>query len=599
MRQPTTIIMGCLALAVSGGCNGRIDGSADDPAGPSGEPKPSVPARPGDRAPAGAANTPGAASPSMPLGKPVAGPPPPPGKCSIGPSPLRRLTSAEYSNTVRDLFGLSTGQARQLDVGRSLLADARIDGFSNNAASQHVTLPHLQQYLSTADALADEATRDLAKLVGCDPVSKGEAACAADFIKRFGKRAYRRPLTPVEESILSKVFDAGRAGVDFKSGITALVQAILLAPQFLYRPEILPAEMRSDRAVPLAGWEVATRLSYLFWGTMPDAELFAAAEAGKLQTKTELRAQAERLLASPRAVPAIAKFHEQWLDLDGMPGIEKDPKVFPLFTASVAARLTEETSQFVSHVFWQGGGKLTELLQAPYTFRNESLAKYYSDPGYVKNTAADAGTIAKVDTDPVIRAGLLTQGGFVAMLSKTDNTGAVERGKFLRERFLCGVIPPPPPGTNQVLPELPPPYTTRQRLANTEQNAACSVCHKLMNPLGLALENYDAAGRWRATENGLPIDTASQLTQTDVDGPFTGAAGLSAKLIASGQAQACVVKSWFQYGHGRSETDVDACTLGELKTSFATAGLSARELLVSLTQSDAFTYRTVAEGATP
>jgi hypothetical protein len=524
----------------------------------------------------------------------MATPPPPPGTCSVGPTPLRRLTREEYNSTVRDLLGLPMA-----DVGRQLIADPSVDGFGNNAAAQQVTLPHLQQLVSVADALADEAARDLPKLVGCDVVTRGEATCATDFIRRFGKRAYRRPLHAQEEAILKGVFDVARSGGDWKAGITATVQAVLLAPQFLYRLEVAPGIMRPDRALPLSQHEIAARLSYLFLGSMPDAELVAAADAGRLGSKAEVRAQAERLLASPRAKLTVARFHADWLDLGGFAGVEKDPNLFPAFSASVAGAMAQETTQFLENVFWQDGS-WPALLQAPLSFRNERLAKYYGEPGYTRPVGDDGSKLIRVETDPKTRGGVLTQGGLMVLQSKRDDTGPVERGKFVRERLLCGVIPPPPPGTNQVLPEPPPPFTTRTKLEHTEKNAACAACHRLMNPLGLAFETYDAGGKWRAVENNLPVDTKElQLHQTDVDGPFTGVPGLVDKLLGSAQAQTCMVKTWFRFAHGRTESDVDACTFADLRARFAGAKLSLRELLLALTQTDQFFHRTVAEGAVP
>jgi hypothetical protein len=503
---------------------------------------------------------------------------------------MRRLTVREYGNTVRDLLGVAP------DVARTLVQDSPTDGFDNNVAGQLVALSNVQQQLAVAETIAAQAAADLAKLVACDVSARGEAACAREFIARMGKRAYRRPPTADETAILTAVYESVRRAGDFRAAIARTLQAMLSAPQFLYRLELTEGTPRADRSVRLSGFEIATRLSYLLWSSMPDAELFAAAEANRLQAPADVLAQARRMLADPRARSAVAGFHEQWLGFDEIATVEKDPARYPRFTASARRMLHEEVGRFVDHVFWQEGGRLGALLGATYSFRSETLAGYYADPGYVKATVADPNEFRRVELDPAVRRGILSQGGFIAAISASEATSPIHRGKIVFERFLCGVVPPPLPDAADQVQEVKGPATARQRLAYLTSTPACAPCHRLMNPIGLALENYDGIGRWRTRDEGLPIDPSGELLGTDVDGPLAGPGDLARRIAASGKARGCMAATWFRFTHGRSERPADACALGELERAYAASDASARELLLALVRADGFVHRALPEG---
>jgi hypothetical protein len=226
-------------------------------------------------------------------------------------------------------------------------------------------------------------------------------------------------------------------------------------------------------------------------------------------------------------------------------------------------------------------------LTAPYTFVNGPLAQYYGLPG----VSGDA--FVKVPLDGTHRAGILSQGGLLSLLGKADQTSPVHRGKFVREQLLCDDLPPPPADLMIKPPELSATLTTRQRFTQHSADIACSGCHRLMDPIGLGFESFDGAGLYRASENGQPIDDSGQVNDSDAGGPFTGVAELAAKLAGSDDVRACVAAKWFRYGYGRGETTADACTLQRLQGGFAASGGRIQDLLVALTQSDAFLYRRV------
>jgi hypothetical protein len=247
-------------------------------------------------------------------------------------------------------------------------------------------------------------------------------------------------------------------------------------------------------------------------------------------------------------------------------------------------------STFLDQVFWTDG-KLETLLSAPYSYVNKELATFYG----LTPPATDMFT--KVALDPKQRAGVLTQGAIMAGTAKANQSSPVLRGKFVREQILCQQLPPPPANLVIVAPEVKPGSTTRQRFAQHEADAACAACHKLMDGIGLGFEAYDAVGRWRTQDQGLPVDSSGTIIGTkDLNGDFNGGVELATKMSSSAEVRGCVVRQWFRYANGRSEIPNDACTLGALNDAFDAKGHDLRELLVQITLSDAFRYRTLSGG---
>lgn len=504
-----------------------------------------------------------------------------------GPSYVRRLTRLEYSNTVRDLLGDTSG------VASGFPAEEKRLGFDNNATALSVSPVLAEQYLLAAEAVASAAiAASWSKIVPCDPAAAaGPVACAQQLIAAFGKAAYRRPLDADDTDALMAVFTAG-AATDFKTGVRLVVETVLQSPRFLYRVEFGAAPLGSETVVKLDDWEMASRLSYLLWHSMPDDQLFAAAAAGQLTAREDIAAQVQRMLQDPRAHAVVADFNLQWLRLGEIGSAEKDPAVFPRFTPAIARLMQEETQRFLDDLIWNGDGAgagddLAAMFGAPYTFVNGALATYYGIPA-VKGT-----DFVKVPVDGQHRGGLLSQGGLLSLLGKADQTSPVHRGKFVREQLLCTDLPPPPADLMIKPPELSATLTTRERFTQHSADKACSGCHRLMDPIGLGFESFDGAGLYRDTENGQAVDDSGEVTSSDIPGPFHGVLELEAKLAASDQVRACVATKWFRYGYGRGETDADACSLGAVRARFAAGGYKVRDLLAALTETDAFLYRQV------
>jgi hypothetical protein len=367
----------------------------------------------------------------------------------------------------------------------------------------------------------------------------------------------------------------------------AVLRTVLQAPQFLYRVELgLPVADRPQQ-LKLNHYEVATRLSYLIWGSMPDEASFAAAAAGKLGTREEVLVEAKRLLADPKARELVSRFHDLSFKTGGIMSLSRDAATFPSWASGTGRLLAEETRRFLDHVTFDGSGSLSEILSAPYTFLNRELAAFYGIAGTFDET------FVRVELDPGRASGFMTQAGPLALLSSGTLTNPVRRGAFIRGDLLCDSPPPPPPSLMVVPPKPLPGQTTRESFAEHSSDPACAGCHALLDPLGFAFEGFDAAGLPRATEAGKPVDTTGELTGTDVDGPFQGAPELLGRLSSSQKLGSCYVKHWYEFGYGRGITAEDECTIATLTQQFSAAGLRVQDLLLALTQIDSFSYKAV------
>ncbi len=500
------------------------------------------------------------------------------GDAAPGASPLRRLTAWEYDNTILDLLGDDSHPSANFpQEGGS--------GFDNNADVATMSQLTAQRYMFAAEEVSARAVEDLTGLMACDPTT--DEGCVAQWVEDFGAKAWRRPLDADELAAMTGLFDQARAdGEDVPMAVSLVLQAFLQSPYFLYRVELgVPGEQGTG-AVRLTGHEMATRLSYMLWGTMPDDALFAAAEAGELSTPEQVEEQARRMLDDAKARRIVAHFHEQWLGTIKLASPDKDETVFPEWSEEIAATQALETLAFVDHVFFEGEGTLEELLTAPYTFVDDSLAEFYGIP-------APTGTgLQRVEAPAGMElSGILSQGGVMSVYAHADHNDPIKRGLFVREHLLCQLPPPPPPGIS--VPEIDDSATVREQFEQHRENPACRACHELFDPIGFGFENYDAVGRWRTEDNGFPVDASGELLQADIEGEFVGAGELGQMLTQSDQVGECVARHWFRFSYGRTESaELDACTMDTLTTRFEESGHDLRELMVNLTQTDAFLYRT-------
>ena len=557
----------------------------------------------GDAPPGDAAPAPVTTPPNVPSAPATAASLPPPPQAQDhcdpldlaprdpGPALIRRLTRTEYNNTVRDLLGDASAPAD------AFLPDEEFMGFRNQASSLQVSALHVEQYMQASEALAATAVARLGTLLPCDPDEAGEAACLRTFIESFGLRAWRRPLEAAEVDRLASLYDAAATMEPprFERAFQLIVQALLQSPNFLFRIEVgepyvtqaVGAPAREDATrLKLTDYEVASRLSYLIWQSMPDGALLSAAEQGRLGTREEVAAQARRMMDDPRARPALIDFFNQWLRVDEVLGIERDPQWYPDFDPAVRPLLAEETHAFVEDLLWGSDRDLKALFAADHTWLNESLARVYGVEG------VEGEAFRRVAVNPSQRAGVLTQGAIMAVTAKPNMTSPVFRGAYVRERVLCTPLPPPPPNLPIVPPDPDPNSSTRQKFEQHSADPACAGCHSLIDPVGFGFENFDAVGRWRTEENGHPVDSSGALSATlDADGPFDGAAALSRQLAESEQVQRCVVTQAFRFAHGRSEVPEDLCGIDSLYAAYERGGRDFLSFIEHLTTSDAFRFR--------
>ncbi|MBL9100032.1 MAG: DUF1592 domain-containing protein [Myxococcales bacterium] len=528
--------------------------------------------------------------------------PPPLGPCEQahpGDQVVRRLSNSEFNATIQDLFGAGVVHS----PAALLPYEGDGNGFTNDTALLTVSWQHVQQYLATSEAIAADVIAALPALLPCaatagvDPIA--DRACAGGFIDGHGPRAYRRPLVAGERDALLLAYDdAIAAGEGFSGGVARVITQALQSPAFLYRVE-LGAGPFDDVADRLTPHETAARLSYLLWGSMPDDELFAAAAADALATPDEIAAQAERMLGDPRARRRVRQLHREWLRLGAVVDVQRDAAVFPGFDA-LKWMLVAQAERFAeSIVFDDPDGDVRALLTSAKTLLNADLAPLYGvDPAAAGLSPEDGDPATDefeaVDLDPTQRAGILTHAAILGALAKPTAPAPVLRGKYVLEHLLCFMPPPPPPDVVMQPPDGALGNTTRERWAalTEAEGSQCAACHAIINGPGHAFGHYSAVGQWMPDEGGFPIDPAAGFVGLPIAGEFADAVDMMDQLAASPAVRACVLDHWFRFAYGRRpQGDQDACTIDELDARFTASDGDLRDLLIAMTQTDAFRRR--------
>jgi hypothetical protein len=320
---------------------------------------------------------------------------------------------------------------------------------------------------------------------------------------------------------------------------------------------------------------------------MPDDELLGLAASGELTAPEAIHSQALRMLEDPRAHDTVRDFHSQWLGLSRFDEIVRQADGSTLAGDAFNASWQNSLEEFVQYAFWEGGGDVSALLSSPTVFVDSALNEFYGFGAQV----ADGEMVTVEDPN---RAGLLTQPALMALLAHSNQSAPVQRGLFVREQVLCHELPPPPPDVDTTPPDPSPNATTRERFREHSANERCATCHKLLEGIGFALENFDQLGRFRTEENGIPVDASGNLvgtTDVNIEGTFNGALELSERLATSPQVENCLATQWFRYGMGRAEDKTDTCSLDQVKAAFSASGGDFKALLVALTATDVFRYR--------
>jgi hypothetical protein len=424
-------------------------------------------------------------------------------------------------------------------------------------------------------ALTDPKTR--LERVGCDAL---EMPCRERFLRSFMRRAFRRPINNEELNRYLTVSETARiALLDPWRGLAVAVAGVLQSPNFLYRIAVTDSNDRLAHSLDLA-----TRLSFFLWNTIPDEQLLAIAEKGELVDPAIFSREVERLIASPRFRKGGLHFFSDWLGLVQIPNLRKDRDDFPGFTESLASAMRTEVEMRIGHQLFDTNGDYRDIFIGKETFVNAELAAHYGLP---PTGAAPEVFVPAVWPAFEPRSGWLGHAGILSLRSAGGGTSPTLRGRYIVSELLCRTIPPPPDATDTVF-QLPPPgvqWSARQRLAEHAKNPACRSCHINMDPMGFALQNFDAVGAYRSTEDGLPIDPSGQLD----DVPFADAAQLGQVLRDHPEVPGCLVRQLFRYVAGRHELESEETLLAGLERRFAMQGYHIPALFQDLAKNPWFT----------
>lgn len=511
------------------------------------------------------------------------------GQADVGTKAIHRLSNLEYDNTVRDLLGTQAAPS----VG--FQPDVEALGFHNVAEALDMNPRSVKDYYDAAINLTDELATDparLASVVTCQPAAAGDPACANQIIATFGLRAFRRPLEAWETTHYAAVYQTGLTnGLDHAGAIGHVVRTMLTAPQFLYRMEF-DADPLSATMRPLNGYEVASRLSYMMWSSMPDQTLFDLAGNGQLLQLETLQAQVDRMLQDPKSATLVTNFTWQWFGATRLANHEVNTTQYPVWDETLRASMQNELAQFFSE-FVQGGRPFPEILTADVNYVDAKLAEVYGMP------APAAGTTERVEFTTDERKGILGLAGFLTHTSRHNRTAPTIRAAWVLNSLMCMDLAPPDNLVITPLPEVDPNTTSVRELIEAHRNnPACSVCHDIVDPVGLGMEQYDGIGRFRPQyENGDPIDTAGTLPGGVT---FTGYADMIDKLAAqtTGADPAnptlktvdCAARKTFMYSMGRS-VGVSTAYLDQMVANWKGQPLTLNNLFKQLVVNDVFRFR--------
>jgi len=501
-----------------------------------------------------------------------------------GPRMIRRLSHIEYNHSIVDLLGLSGDLAA---LGLNFAPDNVINGYTNNSDALLVSGLLADQYREVGETLAAAIVGNLGAYLSCDAENQGEPECAGQLVTELGSRAFRRPITATEHARYMALYTEIANEDGYLEGVHWTVSAMLQSPNFLYRTELGVHE--GEGIYNLTPHEVASELSYLIVGTMPDATLLAAAGDGSLLEPDELKQQAERLLNLAESRRTLDRFAEEWLGLTQLLHVTRDADLFPELTPAIRASMLGETHRLVADVF-NTGGSLGDLLTADFTFATDGLQTYYGLPGGGENP--DPAGYKRVTLGGDTYGGLLTQGSVMTTHALPTSSSPIHRGKMVRARLLCQELPPPPPSLDTSPPPVDPSLSTRERYAMHSSEPACAGCHERIDPIGFGFEHFDAVGRWRVMDGEHVVDASGEVKQTqETDGPYDGAIEMAALLGGSAEVQRCYAEQWAEFSLGVSERDGLECIEEDLQEALVSADGRLDSLVHALVESPHFVIR--------
>jgi hypothetical protein len=499
-----------------------------------------------------------------------------------GYTPIHRLNDAEYNNSVHDALGVTTAPA-DWSAGQGELY-----GFDNIAELLGMDSKAFASFFAAAGKLADEVMSTPALHAAYITCNAADPACLPTTIQTVGLKLFRRPLSADEVTTYAKVYAfATSVGETPDNALKHVLRSLLSSAEFLYRIELepTPGSLTPHKLTP---YELSSRLSYFLWSSVPDSTLLSAASSGKLLDDAELGAQTDRLLQDPKGERFVTNFAGQWLGIRELGSHAVSADVFPSWTPAVSAAESEEAYRYFNE-FARGTQPWSSFLKADFNFVNPTLASLYG----MASPPTDAMTLVQVKDDH--RYGFLGLGAFLTLSSYNHRTAPTLRARWILDQLMCS--PPAPPPGNLMIPPLDGDSGTaeaaaqniRQRLEAHRKNALCAACHATFDAIGLALENFDAIGQYRATyPNGAAIDASGKID----DGPmFVGLDGLTDQLTADPRLSSCVAEKMFIYSLGRGVEETDKPYLNQVTTSWLAGNPVLPALIKGLVLADTFRSR--------
>jgi len=486
-------------------------------------------------------------------------------------SPMRRITREEFANAVEDLFGPAARVTADV-----LPPDEVSGGYANNAVIRLQAID-LDKFQGMARQVAEKVKANLSTVLPCGKDLEG---CVLKYWQDLSRKALSRPLMDEERDSFMAMYRQKAAATNHEEGVRLLVETLMQYPAFLYRP-IVGEKTSQQGVLRLTPSELAARLSFFLWSSVPDKELLDAAEAGELSGIAGVTKQTHRMMDSEKFSRTLRSFALQWFAVDENTPI-RNAEEFPDFNQETWNSLRGGMGKFFAQVVLDGGD-LAQVLTAPYTFADKRSAK-------VLGLDVQSEDLVRVDTKGNERGGMMTQPAVMAKLGNTEVSRPIKRGLFVRNRLFCQDPPPPPP-------EGVPPFeadttnmTVRQMLEAHRSNPSCAGCHEFFDPLGLAFSNFDGVGKYHVTEKGQQIDASGKLTETDVDGSFSSAMEFMTMIKDSQLVKDCVSRQVVRFAIGRLDDDGDKCSLESTLAQFDKAASSMEELFIAVATSNSFRF---------
>ena len=486
------------------------------------------------------------------------------------------MSREEYVYVIADLFDLAGSKQYPGGFGKSAT------GYSTEAAVNVVGEVGVEDLMLAAEDVAEALVPRLPELLPCSTTA-ADIACVDEYLQTFGRRGFRRTLTAGERDLLVATYQAEREDeATFAEAVAVMTAQLLQMPAFVY---IMEAPADDGEARQLSGLELASRLSFYLWNSIPDEALLDRAESGDLKNAEAVYEETERMFDDPKARRGFSRFFREWIQVNEIEVSNKEPTLFPYLDQTLADSINDSFERYVTGAV-RSGASLSDLLTEPTTVVNADLAEFYG--------VATVDDWTSIDLPADRYVGLITQPAVMAGLAHATETSYVLRGRFIRHRLLCEPPLPPPGNAMTAFNDLDKPEdpTARDLSLLVRERGDCVACHVLLDPAGLALEHFDAMGQYRdAYATGKPIDTSDLLTLEEEEIEFAGPIDLMEKLAALPQTQSCFARQVFRYEAARMETDDDDCAIAQLSEALEESEGRLDEAFLAVTRTDAFMFR--------